>query len=1093
MKKVGLLFSILLILACQKEQKRPLFRQLDAIQTGITFENTINPTADLNIFNYLYFYNGGGVGAGDLNNDGLIDLIFTSNLGQNKIYQNLGNLKFEDITSQTGFDTHGGWSNGVSIVDINNDGLLDFYISQVGKYDTINGINQLFVCQKIENGIPKYQEKAATYGIDLKTLATQSVFVDFDLDGDLDFFQLNHSAHRNGTFGARKNFLATFHEMSGDRYFENIDSHYTDKTKESGINSNALGYGLGIVAGDVNQDGKPDLYIGNDFHENDYLYINEGNGQFHDDTQNQMPHTSRFSMGVDIADINNDFYPEIVSLDMLPYEHKLIKMADGEDVFYNFNFKLDQGYNIQFSRNALQLNNRNNTFSEIAMFSGTHATDWSWSSLFFDFDNDGFKDLFISNGISKRMNDTDYMNYVSNDAIQERINKKEFNESDELLSDLLPEVKIPNKFFRNNGALQFDEINSSIENNLPSFSNGAVYADLDNDGDLDLVTNNINAPAFVYENLSPKSSVLKVHLEGSDKNKNAVGTKLFLFKEGKSQYLEKFPVRGFQSSSEIDLQFGIGDKTSIDSLWVIWPDNTFESIKSLDIDSTTYLNLAYQPSLPKFDYNRLKPESRFDYSLIDVAEQCGLKIKHTENRFNEFDREALIPAMNSTTGPAIAIADMNGDGFEDVFIGSAKWEKAKVFLQNSLGHFSEMEQPALVKDSTYEESDARWADINNDGFLDLLLASGGNEYYGKTPVLKPRIYVNDGNGKLSLKADALPDIFDTQACIETSDVDKDGDLDIFIGGKTISWGYGQIPKSYLLINDGKGNFKDKTPHELANVGMVRDGKWLDIDKDGDEDLILAIQWDGIYCFENKGGLFTKRILTDKKGWWNMLYPTDIDNDGDMDFIIGNLGLNSRIKASIKEPVKMYVNDFDENGRPDQILTHFMNREQVLFADKKELEKQMPFIRKKYNLSRDFANANFMDILGKKLMTSATVFEANYFNNAVLINNGNWDFELKSLPTTAQLSPMNAATDINKSDYLLMGNFFEANIQLGRYDADFGGILHVVNDSTYVHSSIPNLKISGQVRGILPIIIKGERHFIVARNDDELMVLRKSER
>jgi enediyne biosynthesis protein E4 len=476
-----------------------------------------------------------------------------------------------------------------------------------------------------------------------------------------------------------------------------------------------------------------------------------------------------------------------------------------------------------------------------------------------------------------------------------------------------------------------------------------------------------------------------------------------------------------------------------------------------------------------------------------MADVYGMKIKHKENRFNEFDREALIPAMNSTAGPAIAIADINGDGLEDVFIGSAKWGKAKVLLQNSLGHFSEMEQQALAKDSTYEESDAKWADINNDGFLDLLLASGGNEYYGKTPVLKPRIYVNDGKGKLSLKADALPDIFDTQACIETSDVDKDGDLDIFIGGKTISWGYGQIPKSYLLINDGKGNFKDKTPHELANVGMVRDGKWLDIDKDGDEDLILAIQWDGIYCFENKGGLFTKRILTDKKGWWNMLYPTDIDNDGDMDFIIGNLGLNSRIKASIKEPVKMYVNDFDENGRPDQILTHFMNREQVLFADKKELEKQMPFIRKKYNLSRDFANANFKDILGKELMNSATVFEANYFNNAVLINKGNWDFELKSLPTTAQLSPMNAAAELNEKDYLLLGNFFEANIQMGRYDADFGGILHVVNDSTYVHSSIPQLKISGQVRNISPIVIKGEKHFIVARNDDELMVLKKSKR
>ncbi|WP_341226242.1 VCBS repeat-containing protein [uncultured Arcticibacterium sp.] len=1090
MKRLLLILSSLcLLIACNKENKSPNFRLLEAERTGLNFENTLIPSPDLNIFSYLYFYNGGGVGAGDLNNDGLIDLVFTSNLGENKIFKNTGNLKFEDITKQANFTSNGGWSNGVSIVDINNDGLLDIYVSQVGNYDKLQGVNQLFVCKKIEDGHPVYKEAAAEYGLAIKSLATQAAFVDFDLDGDLDFYLLNHSAHRNGTFGARKNFLNTFHPDAGDRYFENQDGFYIDKTKESGIHSNALGYGLGIAAGDINMDGLPDLYIGNDFHENDYLYINNGNGTFNDETESQMPHTSRFSMGVDIADINNDLFPEIVSLDMLPYDYKLIKMADGEDVFYNFNFKLDQGYNFQFSRNALQLNNRNGSFSEIAMFSGVHATDWSWSSLLFDFDNDGLKDLFISNGINKRMNDTDYMNYVSNDAIQERINKNDFNESDELLTDLLPEVKIPNKFFKNGGDLNYLDLTSSIENNISSFSNGAIYADLDNDGDLDVVTNNINEKAFLYENLNTANQHIKINLEGSPKNRNAIGAKALLYLSGNVQYQEKFPVRGFQSSSETSLLFGIPSDQKIDSLCIIWPNNTFQTLFSVQ---DSLIELSYQDGLPKFDYEKLKPEES-EISFEDVAASLGLKITHKENRFNEFDREALIPAMNSTPGPAIAVADINNDGLEDIFIGSSKWEKDKIFLQNTSGFFTQMEQQELQKDSTYEASSAQWADINGDRYPDLLVADGGNEYSGKTPFLKPRIYLNNGKGVLTKKENALPQIFETQACLKTADFDQDGDIDIFIGGKTISWGYGQTPNSYLLLNDGSGSFIDKTPEPLKTIGMVRDANWLDIDQDGDQDLILAIQWDGIYCFENEKGVFSKRELSDKKGWWNMLYPTDIDEDGDIDFIVGNLGENSRIKASDNEPVRMYVNDYDDNGRPDQIITHYMNGKEGLFADKKELEKQMPFIRKKYNLSRDFANAHFADILGKEKIKNAKTFEANYFSNAVLVNNGNWNFELKKLPTTSQLAPMAAASKIDNKNYLLMGNFYDANIQLGRYDADFGGTIHLKNDTTITHSSLNNLKIKGQVRSITPIKVKGRTNYIVARNNDELIVLRKIKR
>ncbi len=1091
--RVSLFFTFLLfiLLSCKKEEKR-MFQLLNAEQTGIDFVNHIEPTKDLNIFTYLYFYNGGGVAAGDLNNDGLIDLIFTSNLGLNKLYLNEGSMHFKEVSSEANFDTKGGWSNGISIVDINDDGMLDFYISQVGEYDNITGVNQLFVCQEIKNGIPVYKEMAANYGLNLKGFGTQAAFVDFDLDGDLDFFQLNHSVHRNGTFGERSIFLNTFHPLSGDRYFENVDGYYIDKTKESGINSNALGYGLGLAIGDINLDGKPDLYVGNDFHENDYLYINRGNGLFEDKLDEFMTHTSRFSMGVDIADFNNDIFPDLVSLDMLPSEYKLVKMADGEDVFYNFNFKLKQGYNFQFSRNALQVNNGDNTFSEIAMFSGVHATDWSWSSLFTDFDNDGLKDLFVSNGINKRMNDTDYMNYVSNDAIQQKINNHEFDESDELLTDLLPEVKIANKFFHNKGNANFDEVNAFIKGNRNSFSNGAIYADLDNDGDLDIVTNNINDPAFVYENLSEGNASLKVDLKGKKGNREAIGSKILIYQDGKTQYLEKYPVRGFQSSALTPLHFGLGENTKIDSMTIIWPDNTFETVATPTLDSTMRIRLVHKAGLPLFDYQSLEKKYSQSYQFEDIAAVIGLDIKHAENDFNEFDREALIPAMQSTPGPAIAVADINQDGLDDVFFGSSKWTKPQVMVQRLDGGFVKMNQPFLEADSTYEESAATWADINADGFIDLLIADGGNEYYGKTPYLKPRVYLNDQTGILKPKVDAFPDIFETQSCIETSDVDNDGDLDVFIGGKTIAWQYGNLPNSYLLINNGKGKFSDQTPNELKNLGMVKAAKWVDIDADGDQDLILACQWDGIFCFENVNGKLTKRILSDKKGWWNKLYPSDIDGDGDIDFILGNLGLNSRIKGTEKEPIRMYVSDIDDNGRLDQIVTHYMAGEEVIFADKKELEKQMPFIRKKFNLSRDFADANFKDVFGKDKINSARVFVANFLENAVLINKGDWRFELKALPEIAQYSPVLAVSGVEKSnhDYLLMGNFFESNIQLGRYDAGFGGLVHFGSDS-WDYSAIPKLQIRGQVRHIVPIKIKGSTHYLVARNDDVLMVLRKS--
>lgn len=1079
-------------MSCSKP-KETLFKVISAEESGLNFSNNLKPTADLNIFNYMYFYNGGGVGAGDLNNDGKPDLVFTSNQNQNKIFLNKGSLKFEDITEKSNFKAEKGWSTGVSIVDINQDGLLDIYVSRVGNFEVLKGHNLLFVCQNIDkNGVPKYQELSKEYGLDLVGFGTQAAFFDYDTDGDLDMFQLNHSVHQNGTYGQRQVFLNTFHPLAGDRFFENIDGKYTEKTKEVGIHSSAIGYGLGLGISDVNLDGFPDLYVANDFHENDYLYINQKNGKYVDEMLDKIDHTSRFSMGVDMADLNNDIFPEIFTLDMLPYDPEILKRSEGEDAFYNFKFKLSQGYNIQFARNNLQLNNRNGYFSEIGMYSGVHATDWSWSTLLFDFENDGKKDIFISNGINKRMNDLDYINFVSSDEIQQKISEKRFDESDESLVDLLPEIKIPNKFYSNGTDLSFSDIADNIIGNEGSFSNGCVYADLDGDGDLDLITNNINQPAFLYENqsntLKPENKYLNVKLAGSEKNKNAVGTKCILYAGGNEYYQEKMPVRGFQSSMEISLNFGLGKVDKIDSLLIIWPDNSFEKHRNINTNITFSAN--YKAGLPKFDYSvfhLLKPE------FVDIAASVGLDIKHEENQYNEFDREALIPNMMSTEGPAIAVADINGDGLDDLFLGSSKRMKSQVYVQNSNGKFVKTPQKSIEADSVFEDVDAQFADFNADGKIDLVVASGGNEYYGKSEYLAPRVYLNDGKGTFIKKLDAFSGILMTASVVLVKDINDDKKPDLFLGARGVSWAYGEIPSSYFLINDGSGKFTDKTDEiapDLKKAGMVKHAVWADYDKDKVDELVVAYDWGCIKSFKKSGKKYEAKDLTDKKGWWNFVYPMDVNQDGKMDFICGNLGKNSRLHATENEPVRMYVKDMDENGRLDQIITIYMMGKETIFADKREIEKQMPYVKKQFIYSRDFAKASLEDVFGKAKIGDAEIFEANYFENSVLINKGDGTFNLKPLGGNAQFTPYYAAQNISefkKGQFLMMGNFYECNIQMGLYDADQGNIFSLKKEQT-IKNPISNLPIKGQVRRIRTINIGGKTHYLVIKNNDKMMVL-----
>ena len=1095
----GLLVMVFLLLFASCSTKKPadvLFQVRGAGATGLNFTNKLIPTENFNMFNYMYFYNGAGVGAGDFNNDGKIDLFFASNQGDNKLFLNEGKLKFNDVTEQAQVPQDHGWSTGVSVVDINNDGLLDIYICKVGSYGTAKSKNQLLVCQGIRNGIPYYKDEAHAYGLDFSGFSTQAVFFDYDHDGDLDMFLLNHTVHQNGSFAPREHFLGTYDSLSGDRMYRNDGSHFTEVTRESKINSSAIGYGLGIAVADIDLDGWPDLYIGNDFHENDYLYINMHNGTFEDQNSQRLMHTSKYSMGVDIADVNNDGFPEIISMDMLPYDSKILKRSFGDDDYDVFYDKIHAGYNYQYSRNNLQLNRKNGMFSEVGTYSGVYATDWSWSALWMDFNNDGLKDLFISNGIPKRLNDMDYINFISGEEMQQRLVSKNVKGIDMALLSKFPEIKIPSKFYLNKGSMEFDDMEQAIDGAVASYANGAAYADLDNDGDLDLVVNNINGPALLYENKTvtgqPRNSV-DVHLAGPARNRNALGSKVVVFAGGGIRTYEKYPVKGFMSSMEIPLQIGL-EKTKVDSAFLVWPDNTCQHISLKP--SATALEYAYATGLPAFNYRIITDHSKnLTKPVTDITAQTGLVFRHTENRFQEFDREPLIPHMLSAEGPALAVGDINHDGLDDVFIGGSKGFHSAVFTQLAGGKFIELKQPDLHVDSMYEDIDAAWVDVNNDGNKDLVIASGGNEYYGKDEQLLPRVYLNDGHGNLKRSVKSFTDEFVNASCIIPLDFNGDGKMDLFIGGRSVPNRYGQIPRSYLLKNKGQGIFTDVTDtwaKGLSSIGMVTGAVWADLNNDGRKDLVVSCEWGGITAFVNSSDRFTRRELTQKKGWWNFIYAVDMNGDGRLDLIAGNLGLNSRLHASEAEPLRLYLNDFNSNGGWLQLMSYYLQGKEIPFASKDELERQIPSLRKKFLYAGDFSAAQFKDLFPSNKLDSSTVLTANYMASSLLVNKGNWNFSTEPLPWQAQLSPYRDALAVNavngRQGILLAGNFYSNDIHQGRYDADFGTLL-IADGNKLSCESLNGLTIKGEVRHIKPIQIAGQQAYILSKNNDTAMIIR----
>jgi len=1104
---IGLFGLVLLSVSCQPEKPETLFTLLASPETGVDFENRLTESDTFNILNYLYYYNGGGVAAGDINNDGLVDLYFTANELPNKLYLNLGDFRFEDVTEAADIAGLPGWTTGVTMADVNGDGWLDIYVSQLGEHEGVSGYNQLYINQAdTSQGYPVFTEQAAAYGLAEQSFATQAYFFDYDLDNDLDVYLLNHTVHSPDTYVP----VAKGRKPSkyGDKLLQNNNGVFVDVSGEAGIYRSIVGYGLSASITDINLDGFPDIYVANDFHENDYLYINNGDGTFSEQLEEMIGHTSRFSMGSDIADFNNDTYPDILTLDMKPEDERVLKISAGEDPYDIFQYKLNYGYNHQYARNNLQLNTPvvqriadsskiAYAFREIGQYAGIAATDWSWSALWADLDNDGWKDLYVTNGILRRPNNLDYIKFISNAEIQTGLQAGISSENRGLI-DKMPSEAIANYVYENQRNLTF--ANKAEEWGLaqPGFSNGAAYADLDNDGDLDLIVNNVNADAFIYRNNASAQNdhhFLKVRLKGVGKNQFGVGAKVWLYQNGNIQYQELTPTRGFQSSVAPVLHFGLGETASIDSLVVRWPGERKQSL--IDVAGDQVLVLNQEDAQPAPEYPP-KPDPWFE-----VQAEPSINFSHRENEFSDITQEPLMPHLLSREGPALATGDVNSDGLVDVFLGGATNQMSALLLQEPDGTFLPSNQSLWRNSIISEDIAAEFIDVDGDGDLDLYVGSAGNEFTNNP--LRDRLYLNNGAGQFSWVEEALPPMLNNTSCIAPHDFDADGDIDLFIGSRVVTGHYGIDPVSYLLENDGSGHFQNVTDEyapQLKTAGMVTDAVWTDYDQDGKEDLLVVGEWMPISVFRNEGSKLTQVYLdglTNSAGWWNCIEAVDIDNDGDEDWIAGNLGLNSVIQADSDQPAKLYVHDFDQNGNTEQILSFYKNGRESPFATKDELTQQIPSLRKRYAGYAEFADQTVEDIFGKELVEEATVKKADYFASAMIINQGAGNFEVVDLPAQVQLSPVKSILpiDVNQDgamDLLLGGNSYAVGPKQGRYDASFGWCL--VNNGQGGFQALSTLEsgvfIRGEIRNMALIAIEKKPVVIVARNNQEVVILQANQ-
>jgi hypothetical protein len=1097
---IPLLIVFLAVCSCQNEDTSKQFTLLSPSSTNIKFKNRVQETQEFNVLQYGYLYNGGGVSVGDINNDGLSDIYFTGNMVGSHLYLNQGDLEFKEIAKEAGVFAEGLWNTGTTMADVNADGFLDIYVCRSAAQSPSKRRNLLFINNgpSESSGQVTFTEKAEEYGIDDSGYSTQGAFFDYDKDGDLDLYVLNHSTQEYAGFGqitaslkSRKN------EAYSDKLYRNDDGKFVEISEKAGLISNVLGFGLGVAISDLNNDGWPDIYISNDYNEQDYLYINNTDGTFSESLEKYIGHTSLFSMGSDIADINNDGFTDIMTLDMLPEGNQRQKMVSGPDNYDKYQLLVNSGFYNQTMRNMLQLNTGGNSFSEIGQFAGISNTDWSWASLFADFNNDGHKDVFITNGYKRDYTNMDFMNF----AVQKKLEENKTGKQTAIMELIqeIPSTVVENYTYENNGDLTFTKRNEDWGLDQESLSNGAAYADLDNDGDLDLVVNNMEQEAFVYRNNSEalvQNNYLKIVLKGEGANTFGIGTKVFVQVGEKRLTQECMPTRGYQSSVDYPLVFGLGKRDTIANVMVQWPNAKEQTLNNIRLNQTLVLeqkNASQQKEKP------LKTNLTY---FTDVTQDSLISFVHRENSFVDFKREQLLPHKISTLGPKIAKADINNDGLEDLFVGGAKGSVGSLFVQKPSGGFVISELPSFKKDAMSEDLDALFFDADGDSDMDLYVVSGGGDYTINAPELQDRLYFNNGKGNFTKREGALPEMFVSGSCVTATDFDNDGDIDLFIGGRLVPGRYPNAPRSYVLKNNGKGNFTDVTNDmnkELLSPGMVTDAIWTDFDDDNKDDLILVGEWMAIRVFKNADGVL-KEITQESgtansNGWWSKITPADFDNDGDTDYMLGNFGLNSQLKASKDEPVELYVKDFDGNGSLDPIMCSYILGESYPVFSKDDLVGQLSGLKTRYNNYSDYSNQKITDIFTSEDLSDATVLRASTFASSYMENLGDGTFRITPLATEAQFAPVYSivAEDFNGDgnlDAVIAGNFFGTRVKYGRYDASKGNLLFGNGNGRFKTAGTreSGLKVNGEVRDIEIVTLKNKRQLLLfAQNNDPIKV------
>lgn len=1095
----------------EEQQTKTIFQRLNTESTGIRFHNKLDYNEDFNIFLYKSFYNGAGVGMGDFNNDGLQDLFFCGNQVDNKLYLNLGDFKFSDITEAANLVSSGSWSTGVSIVDVNADGWMDIYICKSGNPTTENRRNELFINSgKLDaNGVPRFYNEAQAWGVDDLGLSVNATFFDFDHDGDLDMYLLNNSINPSEIIlDAKKGRRNIYDEDGGNKLYENIGNKYIDVTREAGIYGSSIGFGLGLSIGDVNKDGWDDIYVANDFFERDYLYYNNKDGTFSEALEKSMSEISQGSMGVDIADLNNDGFPEIFVTEMLPYGNERLKTKMHFDSWDTYALRMKNGYYRQFPRNTLQFSQGLKpldsvvAFTEVSRLSNTAASEWSWGVHILDLNNDLQKEIFVTNGIVKDLLDQDYVDFYSDPVKLNKIYKKKGAVIKELV-DNLPSRPISNHLYEMDQKMHFTEVAKSWGLADPAFSTGAAFGDLDNDGDLDLVINNLEGEPFIYRNnIDKDKNFIKIKLKEDTKNTNAIGSKVSIYVGGILLFQESMPVRGTMSTMDNRLNFGLGEYSIIDSLQIHWPQGG-ES-KLYNIESNQFLTINSSEVIVKEPINELKSQVPL---YADVTKDNIISYFHDENDFIDFDRDQLRFSSIASEGPKMAIGDVNHDGRADVFVCGATNSPGALFLSKANNTFQRTNNTLFENDKMSEDTDAVFVDIDADEDLDLLVASGGYQFPSSSFALANRIYINDGLGNFEKSSQVIPPSnLSNTSCIVPADIDLDGDIDLFVGNRAVPLAYGLPDSSFILINDGTGKFTDKTEEIAPNfkdLGLVTSAKWFDYDNDNDLDLLVVGEWMSLHLYENNTGQLediSERVgLDSNNGLWNTVEVCDIDGDGFVDIIAGNIGENSFFKGNALYPFTLLINDFDGNGKIDHVYGTYENGQLYPMATKKDITKQMPYLLKRYLKHTDYSHQRVEDIFTNDQLSNSIKLTANHMASSVFWNNKGKFIESK-LPFEAQLSSIYSflIEDLDGDgvkDILLGGNLYVAKPQMGIYAGSQGAFFKGKGNREFevLPYSRSGLYFNGEVRDIKLLPIENSKNLIiVARNNDDIKIFKKNE-